>query len=165
MVASIFSNSQIKGTNAEVALYTLPKVGSDFDGILKRGDKNPNLRGAKKAFEANGFDASESALDKLLNSLNSSDVVMVVVPEIIHNEDHFNTLISKVSKSGTKIALTPGETLSSLRGFDYLLPVPSFLEKDGTILNYNNADRKLNMGMSYGDISHNLPAYAKWVNV
>jgi NADH-quinone oxidoreductase subunit G len=157
--------ANIKGTNAEVALYVLPNDGAEFDGILKRGDKNPNLRGAKKAFEVNGFDASESALDKLLNNVNASDVVMVVVPEIIHNEDHFNTLISKVSKSGTKIALTPGETLSSLRGFDYLLPVPSFLEKDGTILNYNNLDRKLNMGMSYGDISHNLPAYAKWVNV
>lgn len=157
--------ASIKGTNAEVALYVLPTVGAEFDGILKRGDKNPNLRGAKKAFEVNGFDASESALDKLLNNVNASDVVMVVVPEIIHNEDHFNTLISKVSKSGTKIAFTPGETLSSLRGFDYLLPVPSFLEKDGTILNYNNLDRKLNMGMSYGDISHDLPAYAKWVNV
>jgi hypothetical protein len=53
-----------------------------------------------------------AALDKLLNNLNASDVVMVVVPEIIHNEDHFNTLISKVSKSGIKIALTPGETLT-----------------------------------------------------
>jgi len=57
------------------------------------------------------------------------------------------------------------ETMSALRGFDYLLPVPSFLEKDGTITNYLDMKRNLAKGMSYGNISHDLPAYAKWVNV
>ncbi|MGZ3809512.1 MAG: 2Fe-2S iron-sulfur cluster-binding protein, partial [Bacteriovorax sp.] len=62
----------IKGKNAEVALYTLPSVGPEFDGILKRGDKNPNLRGAKAAFESAGFDPSQAGLDKLLGSISAS---------------------------------------------------------------------------------------------
>jgi NADH-quinone oxidoreductase subunit G len=155
----------IKNSKAEVALYTLPTAGEAFDGILKRGDKNPNLRGAMAAMNANGFDGSEAGLDKLLNNLSGNDAVVVVVPEIIYNEDHFKTLISKVSKAGLKIALTPGETMSALRGFDYLLPVPSFLEKEGTITNYKDMKRNLAKGLSYGNISHDLSAYAKWVNV
>jgi NADH-quinone oxidoreductase subunit G len=157
--------ASIKGSKAEVALYKLPVQGPEFDGILRRGDKNPNLRGASAAFSANGFDASEGALDKLLNSVGGEDVVYVVVPEIIYNEDHFNTLLSKISRAGIKIALTPGETLGSMRLFDYLLPVPSFLEKDGEIINFQGNARKLSAGIKYGETSKDVGHYGKWVNV
>jgi NADH-quinone oxidoreductase subunit G len=157
--------TSIAGSNAEVALYTLPKIGPDFDGILRRGDKNPNLRGAIAAFEKAGKDHSPAGLDKVLNSVGSSDVVFVVVPEIIYNEDHFNTLLSKVENAGIKIALTPGETLSSMRVFNYLLPVPSFLEKEGMIVNYQGLERQLNAGLSYGETSKDVSYYGSWVNV
>ncbi len=156
--------SRFRGAKSDVALYTLPTHGKDFDGILKRGDKNPNLRGAKAAFEKHGFDHSDSNLDKVLSSLGSNDAVFVVVPEMIYNEDHFNTLISKVSKAGVKLALTHGETLHELRSFDFLLPIPTFLEKDGTIVNFNNAERKLRAGLSYGDTTKDVAYYAGWGN-
>lgn len=157
--------ASIKGSKAQVALYTLPKIGPEFDGILRRADKNPNLRGAIAAFEAAGMDHSQAGLDKILNSVGSSDVVYVVVPEIIYDEDHFNTLLSKVEKAGVKIALTPGETLSSMRVFNYLLPVPSFLEKEGEIVNFQGNKRQLNAGLSYGETSKDVSYYGKWVNV
>jgi NADH-quinone oxidoreductase subunit G len=155
----------IKGSKAEVALYTLPNVGPDFDGILRRGDKNPNLKGAKAAFDLAGYDASAKALDKILDGLSNNDVAYVVVPEIIYNEDHFNTLIKKVEKAGVRIALTPGETLGTLRAFNYLLPVPSFLEKNGEILNFQGNARTLRAGLSYGETSKDVSYYAKWVNI
>jgi NADH-quinone oxidoreductase subunit G len=155
----------IKGSNAEVALYTLPKLGPDFDGILRRADKNPNLRGAVAAFTKAGMDHSQEGLDKILNSVGSSDVVYVVVPEILYNEDHFNTLLTKIEKAATRIALTPGETLSSMRVFNYLLPVPSFLEKEGAIVNFQGATRQLNAGLSYGETTKDVSYYGKWVNV
>ncbi len=155
----------IKGSKAEVALYTLPNLGADFDGILKRGDKNPNLRGAKAAFEKAGFDSTSAGLDKLLGSISKNDVVYVVVPEILYNEDHFNTLIKKVEGAGVSIALTPGESLGTLRAFNYLLPVPSFLEKNGEIINYQGAARTLRSGLSYGETSKDVSYYGKWVNV
>jgi NADH-quinone oxidoreductase subunit G len=161
--ASFFSS--IKGSRVDVALYTLPTMGAEFDGILKRGDKNPNSRGAKAAFELAGFDHSQSGLDSLLKSISSDDVVYVVVPEILYNEDHFNTLIKKVESAGVRIALTPGETLSSMRAFNYLLPVPSFLEKNGEILNYQGSTRTLRAGISYGETSKDVSYYGKWVNV
>src|SRR6218665_695568 len=100
----------------------------------------------------------------MLNSISGSDVVYVVVPEILYNEDHFNTLLTKEEKAGTKIALTPGETLSSMRVFNYLLPVPSFLEKEGEIVNYQGKNRKLNAGLSYGETTKDVSYYGKWVN-
>jgi len=155
----------IKGKKVEVALYSLPKTGADFDGILKRGDKNPNLRGATKAFEEAGFDHSQAGLDKLLSSLSSNDALYVVVPEILYNEDHFTTLLSKIEKAGLRIALTPGETLSAMKVFNFLLPVPCFLEKEGEITNYKGMSRKLSKGISYGESTKELSFYAGWVNV
>lgn len=157
--------SAIKGSNAEVALYTLPDQGKEFDGILKRGNKNANYRGATAAFSAAGFDSSTANLDKMLNGLSSNDAIFVVVPEIIYNEDHFNTLLSKIEKAGLKLALTPGETLASMKVFNFLLPVPSFLEKDGTIVNFQGTKRTLNKGISYGETSKDVSYYGKWVNV
>lgn len=161
--ASFFAS--IKGSNSEVALYTLPSVGPEFDGILRRGDKNANLRGAEGAFSAAGFDHTQVGLDKVLNNVGSSDVVYVVVPEILYNEDHFNTLLKKIEKASTRIALTPGETLSSMKVFNYLLPVPSFLEKEGDIVNFQGSARKLNAGLSYGETTKDISYYGKWVNV
>lgn len=155
----------IKGTKTEVALYTLPSIGPEFDGILKRGNKNSNLIGATKAFEENKFDASKAGLDKLINSLSKDDVVYVVVPEIIYDEDNFKTLISKIGKSGIKIALTPSDTIISLHDFDYRLPVPTFLEKTGEITNYQGKLRTLRAGMNYGETTKDISYYTKWVNV
>jgi NADH-quinone oxidoreductase subunit G len=155
----------IKGKKVEVALYSLPTHGPLFDGILKRGNKNPNLKGAVAAFTKAGFDHSENGLNKVLNGINVNDAVFVVVPEILYNEDHFATLISKVVKASVKIALTPGESFNCLRSFDFLLPVPSFLEKTGTMTNFKDLNRKLVSGMSYGDISKDISFYAQWVNL
>lgn len=156
--------SRFKGKKEDVALYALPKMGAEFDGILKRADKNANLRGAQKAFEKHGFDHSQAQLDKVLNGLSSNDAAFVVIPELIYDLDNFKTLLNKVEKAGTKIALTHGESLHELRIFNFLLPIPTFLEKDGTIINYNNMERKLKAGLSYGDTTKDVAYYAGWGN-
>lgn len=157
--------AKIKKNQTEVALYTLPNMGEDFDGILRRGDKNSNLFGAKEAFKTAGFDHTQNGLDKLLNNIKAQDALFVVVPEILYDEDHFNTLLKKIEKADVKIALTPGETLSSMRVFNYLLPVPSFLEKEGEMMNFEGRSRKLNKGRSYGEASKDVSYYGNWVNL
>ena len=74
-------------------------------------------------------------------------------------------LLNKIEKAGTRIALTPGETLSSMKVFNFLLPVPSFLEKEGDIVNFQSELRKLNAGLSYGETTKDVSYYGKWVNV
>lgn len=155
----------IKGSKAQVALYTLPNQGEEFDGLLVRGDKNPNLRGAKAAFLQAGFDPSQEGLEKVLNTLSSEDAIYVVVPEVLHHQDHFITLLSKIDKAGVKLALTHGETLSAMRVFNYLLPIPTFLEKNGEITNFQGKARTLRAGENFGETSKDVSYYARWVNV
>jgi len=149
----------------EVALYSLPNIGPEFDGILKRGNKNPNHVGANAAFKKYGFDSSSEALDKMLNNIHANDVVLMVIPEMIHNLDHFQTLLSKINKAGVKLGLTSGEYLESFNKFDYLLPIPTFLEKNGTMTNYNGLQRKLQKGTSFGESSMTVDQYLQWIEV
>ncbi len=154
----------VKDLKVETALYELPSHGPEFDGILKRGNKNPNLKGAQAIFSKYNCDSSKAGLDKTLNSINSNDVVFIVVPEMIKDVDNFKTLLSKIAKAQIKIGLCSTESLEVFNTFDYLLPIPCFTEKDGTMTNFNNLERKIKKGMSYGENSHNVTLYAGWMN-
>lgn len=147
---------------ASVALYSLPSMGEEFDGILKRSDKNANLRGAKKAFKAHGADSSNAALMELLQNLSASDAVYLVLPEIIYDMDHFKTLITQLKKASLLVALTPTDGIHALRDFHYLLPVPTFLEKTGSLINYQDKERNLSAGMNYGAIDKDVADYVAW---
>jgi len=47
-----------------------------------------------------------------------------------------------------KLALTHGETLSAMRVFNFLLPIPTFLEKNGEITNFQGKARTLRAGQN-----------------
>jgi len=147
----------------EVALYRSPDVGPIFDGILKRGNKNANLKGAIKNFEQFGFDASDDHCKKLMANVKDSDAVLFVLPEMSQSLDHLETAVKQISKAALKCAITPNEEWSFVRTFDFLCPVPTFLEKNGTMLNYQGLERTLVAGMSYGDNSKTVASYLDWV--
>ena len=146
-----------------MALYSLPHQGKEFDGILKRSDKNANSKGAEAAFHSSGFDPSENSLHELIKNLHEDDAVYVVIPEIIYDEDHFVTLLKQVEKAGKTVALTSTDNLQALDVFDYLLPIPTFLEKEGHITNFNGLERKLTAGKSYGATNRDVAFYASWL--
>lgn len=155
----------IKNKNVEVALYRMPlkplSNGKDFDGVLIRSDKNANLRGAEAAFKKHGFDSSESGLSKLLEGLTDKDSVCVAVPEIIYNEDHFVTLVSKLKKAALKVAMTSNDGYYFMKDFNFLLPLPTFLEKEGTIINYKNLNRAITKSKNaWGANDKNIATYA-----
>ncbi len=157
-----------KGPKDHVALYEHKSVGENFDGILKRGNKNPNHHGAKTLFSKHGFDSSEQHCNQLLDGLSSStDALMFVIPEMIPEgtKDQFLTALHKVKKAKIKIGLTHGESLEEFKVFDYLLPLPTFLEKNGTMVNFSGKERRLNSGMHYGDSSKDVSYYSTWGNV
>lgn len=145
----------------QVALYSLPQEGADFDGILKRGNKNPNHKGAEAFFLKAGQDPGEAQLTKLLASLSDKDVVFVVVPEILYNQDHFETLVKKLSKAGMKVALTSNDSLMILQEFDALLPLSTFAEKEGTMVNYKSQERKMTAGKLFVPEAKSLAHYVE----
>jgi NADH-quinone oxidoreductase subunit G len=156
----------VKGQKVNVALYRLPEHkledGRDFDGLLRRSSKNANLKGAEAAFKKAGFDPSEEALHNLISHLQSSDVVFSVMPEIVYNQDHLETLVKKLSKAGLKVALTSNEAFYFMKDFDFLLPLPTFLEKQGTIVNFKGMERVLNRAKNnWGETSKTIFSYAE----
>lgn len=156
-----FFNSVPK--SAEVALYALPPDGEEFDGILKRGERNPNIRGAMAAFMKHERSPAADALMKLLNGLSKHDVVMLTVPEMLYNHDHFKTLLSKMGKASKRVALTSSDALLELSSFEFLLPIPTFAEKEGTIINYKEMKRAL--AKSYKDFGNTGRNVATWTQI
>jgi len=152
---------RFRANKEQVALYTLPNMGEDFDGILIRGNKNANLKGAEAYFLKAGHDPSVEQFNRLLSSLSDKDVVFVVVPEILYNQDHFETLVKKLSKAKYKIALTTNDSMMILQEFDFLLPLKAFAEKAGTIVNFNSQERHMNAGKIFVPEAKELAHYVE----
>jgi NADH-quinone oxidoreductase subunit G len=155
-----FFNVERKST--DVSLMNFPDQGEAFDGILLRSQKNPNYLGTVNKFQKLNIDDSQSGLDSFLTDLNSTnDIIFLAIPEIIVDEDYFLTLIEKIPKHITKVAFSSSEKFPNAKEFDYLLPIPTFLEKNGTYLNYSSERRALKKGLSYGESQYEIGFYSK----
>lgn len=156
-----------KLNKVDVALYSIPRGGTGHSRresacLPARDNKNPNRKGAVTAFENSGFDHSEKQLGRLLKNLAHNDVLYIVVPEIMHLPDHFNDMLKNIDQAGIKIALTPNNNFSFLKEFNYLLPISTFLEKDGTMTNFEDGEGRLNPGISYGAGDREPSHYVQW---
>ncbi len=140
----------------EVAFYELPSQGEAFDGVLKRSNKNANSKGAA------AFAEKTIPLDQLLKNQSDNDVIMVAFPEFFYSEDHVQMLSDQLK--GIKIGLVSNEGYNFLSGLDYLLPVPTFLEKTGTVTNFQGTKRNLKAGRHYGFAEKTIVDYVKKVS-
>lgn len=115
----------------------------DFDGILLHGDRNANTQGLKKAFAdfnlarnvANEFDACLKANPK---------IVIALCPEVPMTFPSLGQDVAKLAKlnfvSLWTCLMAPKEQ-AFLASF---IPLKSFFEKKGTVLNRDNKERHLN---------------------
>jgi len=109
-----------------------------FDGLLLRGDKNPNTKGLLKTLEKHGITASWGDLTSGIAS-GAIKTVVVAGPE---NQAVFPDLgerITELSKAQNLIWLQAGKNtqLEGLKGNVTLIPLKTFVEKDGTFINHN----------------------------
>ncbi len=112
-----------------------------FDGVLLRGDRNPNTVGLVKILEQHSLQKPWAELEAGLKN-RSIKMVLVAGPE---NQTHFPELAAVVdmaSAAETVIWLTVNPLMGSgINGCGkgkelYEIPVKSFVEKDGTFINY-----------------------------
>lgn len=118
---------------------------NEFDGILIRGDKNPNTNGLKQAFEKHGLSTKWSDLE---SSLKSGAIKQLVVfgPENTPVYKDLEQTISLFAQaqhliyvSSVKVAaLENCKTLKTVT----LIPMKSFIEKDGTFINHSGRVQK-----------------------
>jgi NADH-quinone oxidoreductase subunit G len=124
-----------------------PNEMNEFDGLLFRGDRNPNTKGLKNRLTQNGINTNWSDLEAGINN-GKIKTVIVAGPE---NNSVFPDLKNKIellSKVGQMIWLTAGQSaeLDSAHCATYQIPLKTFIEKAGTYTNYSGLEQKVKLG-------------------
>lgn len=137
----------IKDTGSKNVFHWInnPETFDKFDGLLLRGDRNPNTKGLIKVLEKHGITATWKQLAEGLKA-KSIKTVIVAGPE---NQVWFPEMkerIKELSQCDNLIWMQTGknEDLESLSGPKnvWLIPMKSFVEKDGTFINFQGLERK-----------------------
>ena len=111
----------------------------EFDGILLRGDKNPNTAGLKQAFEKHGINTKWTDLEQNLKSGKIKQLVVIgpennaVYKDIDQKIALFTQAESLIYVSSIKVPAI--ENATSLKTVT-LIPMKSYIEKNGTFINY-----------------------------
>lgn len=120
-----------------------PEKWSEFDGLLNRGDKNPNTKGVEKAMNASGL---KTDWNELVSGIKSGAIQTVVVagPENQAVYLDMNEKLQALGAAQNVIWATSCklEKTEAFTGNAWLLPMKSYLEKDGTFINYQGLEQK-----------------------
>lgn len=136
-----FENFKKLGVKEYYHWVNNPEHFDDFDGLLLRGDRNPNTKGL--------LDEAKKANISLLKlkDLDTKKFKSIVVagPEIQMFYPDFNKVAENLSKCGNLVWLTTCRN-SALYSAQWILPVKSFVEKSGTFVNYKGISQQFKKG-------------------
>jgi NADH-quinone oxidoreductase subunit G len=117
-----------------------------FDGILYRGDHNPNTAGAVRILEKHNVKGTWS---ELVAGIQSGKIQTVVVagPENQEVYPDMKERIAELAKAANLIWLTAGKspTLDNLANICQI-PLKVYVEKNGTFVNYKGREQKIKKG-------------------
>ena len=134
--------------NAQVIHWnSTEKQAAEFDGLLYRGDRNPNTAGLKKTV------SSLKSLSDLDAAVSSADLVFVAGAESLTEEysADYKDVLSKVSQAKNLVWLTCDKDEvyeSGSYANAYFIPSLSYVEKKGTFTNYDGKDQCFNKVLS-----------------
>lgn len=113
-----------------------------FDGLLIRGDKNPNTKGLLKVLEKHGLNGTWNQLESSLEK-GEIDTLVVAGPENMAVFPDLSTKIKLFSKAKNLIWMSSGKTadMESL-SHAWLIPLKTYVEKEGTFINYAGLEQK-----------------------
>ncbi len=137
------------GTDRLYHWMSNPEGMSDFDGLLLRGDRNPNTRGLLES--AGKIGVTMAKWSELLEGLASGTIktVLVAGPENQAAFPELKAKIAELSKAARLIWLQAGKNdqLEALNGDVTLIPLKTYVEKDGTFVNYQGIAQKVRKGL------------------
>lgn len=140
-MVSFFKNEV--GTDRIFHWVNNPDKMDEFDGLLLRGDRNPNSKGLKEILTKHGV---QTQWKDLMDGLSSGSIATVVVagPENQAFYPDFKAKVIELSKASNLIWLTAGKNpeLESIKGDVTLIPLKTYIEKGGTFVNYKG-DRQV----------------------
>jgi NADH-quinone oxidoreductase subunit G len=115
-----------------------PEKWNEFDGLLLRGDRNPNTLGLTKVLDKHQIKTSWL---ELLNHLESGNIetVLVAGPENVNWYENYAEVVRDLSKAKNLIWMqsTKADALKNLQHPNLVIvPLKSFVEKSGTFINH-----------------------------
>ncbi len=112
---------------------------NEFDGLLIRGDKNPNTKGLQQAFEKAGITAKKD-----ISNISDMDLVVVAGPENPWTFDDIPSVAQSLAsnKSVVWLSATHVESAEQAGGNFQFIPVKTFAEKSGTFVNFEGKEQK-----------------------
>jgi NADH-quinone oxidoreductase subunit G len=115
----------------------------DFDGLLYRGDKNPNTRGLNDVLSAKGISSTILREDFAPLAVHGASLALIFGPEVQKAYSQFPQELSKFAELPKVVYF--GVDRSELgKQFALRLPTKVFAEKSGTFVNVNGLAQKLN---------------------
>ena len=146
-IISFFKNEV--GTDRIYHWINNPETVDKFDGLLLRGDKNPNTKGLIEAMSKVG--ASTQWKD-LVEGLSTGAIRTVVVagPENQAAFPDMKARILELSKATKLIWMQAGKNdqLESLDGDVTLIPLKTYIEKSGTYINHAGLRQTVKKGVT-----------------
>lgn len=113
-----------------------------FDGILLRGDRNPNTAGLMQTLKAYGVTATVISKDFGALAAEKPTSALVFGPEIEKSYSDFSTGLSRFSEIGKVVYF--GTSLGVLsKKFWMTIPTKVFSEKSGSFTNYKGITQRL----------------------
>lgn len=107
----------------------------DFDGILYRGDHNPNTMGLSEALKKVGLSGDvKNGFDELPKA--GAKAVIALAPEIAFQYPSLDQQLARLSELSFVSLWTIVGAAEKYQGFKNLLPMKGFAEKKGTFLNH-----------------------------
>lgn len=127
-----------------------------FDGLLLRGDRNPNTAGLLTAAKISGVSLSS------MKDFNASQFgsVIVLAPE---NQTVYPDFVEKM-KSFAKVKNSVAVTAcghDALADFKWQVPAKAYLEKTGTFINYKGMEQKIRTGVKIIPQAVSLEEFSK----
>ncbi len=124
-----------------------PEKLDDFDGILFRGDLNPNTKGLQKVLTEAGVKVRpwEELYTNIENGKLST--ILVAAPEIQKAYPDLESVFDRLNKADTLIWLTSGSN-PIFEKANYVIPMKSFTEKNGTFINFAGKAQPIKKGVT-----------------
>lgn len=118
---------------------------NDFDGLLLRGDKNPNTKGLIKVLDANSVTSPFVNLEADLKK-GGVKTLVVAAPENLAVFPDLKEKLALFSKANQLIWLSSAknEDLDQMSGNIWQIPLKSYIEKAGTFTNHAGLEQKFN---------------------
>ncbi|RME18175.1 MAG: NADH dehydrogenase subunit [Bdellovibrio sp.] len=116
----------------------------DFDGLLLRGDRNPNTKGLLQKLEDYRYEQTWAHLEENLKA-GKIETLIVAGPE---NPLWFPDLKEKVQQWGIQLSHLIWLSSAKVQAVDevecltWQIPLKTFFEKDGTYVNYQGLEQK-----------------------